>query len=107
VIKSREERPAPGDLGEYAREVVHDVKSPYFARTIEDVLTALTTAMVNVFEDFFLMGHVRDDYTHEGKVSFPQIQSNELSKAIVERDYERNQVASLKRDLGLLKGEIK
>jgi hypothetical protein len=64
------------------------VEPPYFARNIEDIPAALTTAMGNVFEAFSPMGRVRDDYAaREGKVIFPKIQSNDLSKAIIERDY--------------------
>jgi hypothetical protein len=88
--------------------VVRVVELPYFARNIEDVPAALTTAMGNVFEAFSLMGRVRDDYVaREGKVTFPKIQSNDLSKAVVERDYWRGQVAGLNQDLSLLKGENK
>jgi hypothetical protein len=77
-MKSGDERPAPSDLGEYAREAIRAVKPPYFARNIEDVPAALTTAMGNVFEAFSLMGRVRDDYTgREGKVTFQKIQSND------------------------------
>jgi hypothetical protein len=105
-MKSEDERSAPSDLGEYARETVCAVEPPYFARNIKDVPTALTTVMGNAFKAFSLMGHVRDDYAaHEGNVTFPKIQSNDLSKAIIERDYWRGRVTRLSQDLGLLKGE--
>jgi hypothetical protein len=108
IMKSEDKRPAPSDLGEYAREAVRAVELPYFARNIEDVPATLTTVMENVFEAFSLMGHVWDDYTtREGKVTFPKIQSNDLSKVIVKRDYWRGQVTVLNRDLGLLKDENK
>jgi hypothetical protein len=105
-VKSGDERPALSNLGEYIREAVRAVESPYFARNIEDIPTALTIAIGNVFEAFSLMGRVREDYVaREGNVTFPKIQSNDVSKAIVERDYCRGQVTGLNRDLGLLKGE--
>jgi hypothetical protein len=108
IMKSGDVRPALGDLSEYAREAVRAVESPYFAHNIEDVPATLTTAMGNVFEAFSLMGRIRDDYvTREGKVTFPKIQSNDLSKAVVERDYLRGQVTGLNKNLGLLKGENK
>jgi hypothetical protein len=70
-MKLGDERPASSDLGEYAREAVHTVEPPYFARNIKDVPASLTTAMGNVFEAFSLKRHVRDDYAvREGKVSF-------------------------------------
>jgi hypothetical protein len=79
IIKSGHERPSPSDLGEYAREAV---------RAVEDVPAALIAAMGNVFEAFSLMRRVRDDYAaREGKITFPKIQSNDLSKVIIERDY--------------------
>jgi hypothetical protein len=82
-MKLGDERPAPGELGEYAREAVCVVEPPYFAHNIEDIPTALTTMMGNIFEAFSLMGSVRDDYAaREGKVTFPKIQSNDLSKAL-------------------------
>jgi hypothetical protein len=103
-MKSGDERPAPSELGEYAREAVHTVELSYFARNIEDIPAALTIAMGNIFEAFSLMGRVQDDYkAREGKITFPKIQSNDLSKAIVERDYWKGQVVGLNRDLGLLK----
>jgi hypothetical protein len=87
-MKSRNDRPSLSDLGEYAREAVRAVEPPYFARQIENVPTTLTAAMGNVFEAFSLMRRVRDDYaTREGKITFPKIQSNDLSKVVVERDY--------------------
>jgi hypothetical protein len=49
-MKSGEERSTLGDLSEYARETVHAVEPPYFARIIEDVPTTLTTAIGNLFE---------------------------------------------------------
>jgi hypothetical protein len=105
-MKSGDERPTPSDLGEYAREAFRVVEPPYFARNIEDVPTTLTTAMGNVFEAFSLMGRIQDDYAaREGKVTFPKIQSNDVLKAIVERDYWRGQVTKLNRDLGLFRGE--
>jgi hypothetical protein len=79
IMKSEDERPAPGDMGEYAREAVLIVEPPYFARNIKDVPAALTTAM-DIFEALSLMGHIRDNYAaHEGKVTFSKIQSNDLS----------------------------
>jgi hypothetical protein len=105
-MKLGDERPSPSDLGEYAREAVRAVEPPYFARQIEDVPAALTAAIGNVFEAFSLMGRVRDDYAaRESKITFPKIQSNDLSKAVVERDYWKDQVTGLNKDLGLLKGE--
>jgi hypothetical protein len=74
IMKSGDERPAPSDLGEYAREAVCAVEPPYFACNIEDVSVALTTAVKNVFEAFSLMGRVRDDYAaREGNATFPKI----------------------------------
>jgi hypothetical protein len=100
IMKLGDERTASSNMGEYAREAVRAVEPPYFARNIEDIPAALTTAMGNVFEAFSLMGHVRDDYAAcEGKVIFPKIQSNDLSKAIVERDYWRGQVTGLNRQM--------
>jgi hypothetical protein len=62
----------------------------------------------NVFKAFSLTGRVRDNYAaREGKVTFLKIQSNEHSKAVIERDYWKGHVSSLNRDLGLLKGENK
>jgi hypothetical protein len=84
VMKSGDERPDLGDLGEYAREAVRAVEPPYFVRNIKDVPKTLTTAIRNVFEASTLIGCVRDDYAaHEGKITFPKIQSNDLSKAVV------------------------
>jgi hypothetical protein len=106
IMKSRDERSTSSDLGKYAREAVCVFEPPYFTHNIEDVPATLTTAMGNIFEVFSLMGRVRDDYAaHEGKVTFPKIQSNDVSKAIIERDYWKGKVTEINRDLGLLKGE--
>jgi hypothetical protein len=87
---------------------VRTIELPYFARNIEDIPSSLTIAMGNVFEAFSLMGRVWDGFaTREGKITFPKIQSNDLSKVIVERDHWKGQVARLNGDLGLLKGENK
>jgi hypothetical protein len=68
IMKSGNKRPAPGELGEYAREAVRAVEPSYFARNIEDFPAALTMAMGNIFEALSLMGRIRDDYVAENPV---------------------------------------
>jgi hypothetical protein len=49
VMKLGEESLTSDDLDEYAWEAVYVLDLPYFARNIEDIFTALTTAMDNIF----------------------------------------------------------
>jgi hypothetical protein len=48
-MKLGEESLTSDDLDEYAWEAVYVLDLPYFARNIEDIFTALTTAMDNIF----------------------------------------------------------